>query len=55
MFVKGEKGEKSEEKQSLLDPLSDEELDFEVMPPTTTLLDKSMTVNQRPEPTEYDR
>uniref|UniRef100_A0A8C6Y7W7 C2 domain-containing protein n=1 Tax=Naja naja TaxID=35670 RepID=A0A8C6Y7W7_NAJNA len=54
MSVKGEKGEKTEEKQPLLDPLSDEELDIEVMPPTTTLLDKSMTVNQRPEPTEYD-
>uniref|UniRef100_A0A670XR08 C2 domain-containing protein n=1 Tax=Pseudonaja textilis TaxID=8673 RepID=A0A670XR08_PSETE len=39
--VKGEKGEKSEEKQPLLDPLSDEELVVEVMPPTTTLLDNS--------------
>ena len=52
---KGEKGEKSEEKQPLLEPSSDDELDVEVIPPSTTLLDKSMTENQRPEPTEYDR
>ncbi|XP_061486315.1 fer-1-like protein 4 [Rhineura floridana] len=51
---KDEKGEKSEEKQPLLEPSSDDELDVEVIPPSTPLLDKSMTENQRPEPTEYD-
>ncbi|KAH0619024.1 hypothetical protein JD844_018627 [Phrynosoma platyrhinos] len=51
---KGEKGEKSEEKQPLLEASSDDELEVEVLPPSTPLLDKSMTVSQRPEPTEYD-
>ncbi|XP_034979498.2 fer-1-like protein 4 [Zootoca vivipara] len=51
---KDEKGEKSEDKQPLLEPSSDDELDIEVIAPSTTLLDKSMTENQRPEPTEYD-
>ncbi|KAF7238941.1 Fer-1-like protein 4 [Varanus komodoensis] len=52
---KEEKGEKSEEKQPLMEASSDDELDVEVTPPSTPLLDKSMIVNQRPEPTEYDR
>lgn len=51
---KGEKAEKSEDKQPLLEA-SDDELDIEVVSPSTTLLDKSVTVNQRPESTEYDR
>nr|XP_056700148.1 fer-1-like protein 4 [Euleptes europaea] len=51
---KGEKEEKSEEKQPLLEPGSEDELDVEVIPPSTTLLHKSVTANQRPEPTEYD-
>lgn len=52
---KGEKGEGSEEKQLLLDPSSDDELDIEVITPATGLQNKSMTASQRPEPTEYDR
>uniref|UniRef100_A0A670IJH9 C2 domain-containing protein n=1 Tax=Podarcis muralis TaxID=64176 RepID=A0A670IJH9_PODMU len=51
---KDEKGEKSEDKQPLLEPSSDDELDIEVIAPSTPLLDKSMTENLRPEPTEYD-
>ncbi|KYO40974.1 otoferlin isoform A [Alligator mississippiensis] len=51
---KGEKGEGSEEKQLLLDPSSDDELDIEVITPATGLQNKSMTASQRPEPTEYD-
>lgn len=52
---KGEKEDKSEEKQPLLDPGSEDELEVEVIPPSTSLLQKSVTINQRPEPTEYDR
>ncbi|KAL8179277.1 UNVERIFIED_CONTAM: hypothetical protein K2H54_062405, partial [Gekko kuhli] len=52
---KGEKEERSEEKQPLLEPSSEDELDVEVISPSTTLVQKSVTVNQRPEPTEYDR
>lgn len=52
---KGEKEERSEEKQPLLEPSSEDELDVEVISPSTTLLQKSVTANQRPEPTEYDR
>uniref|UniRef100_A0A8C0G969 C2 domain-containing protein n=1 Tax=Chelonoidis abingdonii TaxID=106734 RepID=A0A8C0G969_CHEAB len=44
MPKKGQKGEEPEDKQPLLDPGSDEELDIEVMAPKS----------QRPEPTEYD-
>ncbi|XP_067402968.1 fer-1-like protein 4 [Emydura macquarii macquarii] len=51
---KAEKGDGPEEKQSLLDPSSDDELDIEAMAPSTTLQNKSMTASQRPEPTEYD-
>lgn len=51
---KGEKTEKGEEKQPLLEA-SDDELEVEVISPSTTLLDKSVTMNQRPESTEYDR
>uniref|UniRef100_A0A8C4YEP4 C2 domain-containing protein n=1 Tax=Gopherus evgoodei TaxID=1825980 RepID=A0A8C4YEP4_9SAUR len=54
MPKKGQKGEEPEDKQPLLDPSSDEELDIEVMAPSPTLQNKSMTESQRPEPTEYD-
>uniref|UniRef100_A0A674K2Y2 C2 domain-containing protein n=1 Tax=Terrapene triunguis TaxID=2587831 RepID=A0A674K2Y2_9SAUR len=54
MPKKGQKGEGPEDKQPLLDPTSDEELDIEVMAPSPTLQNKSMTESQRPEPTEYD-
>uniref|UniRef100_G1KWU1 C2 domain-containing protein n=1 Tax=Anolis carolinensis TaxID=28377 RepID=G1KWU1_ANOCA len=43
---KGEKGEKSEDKQPLLEASSDDELDLEVISPSTPLLDKSVTVSQ---------
>ncbi|CAM4655023.1 unnamed protein product [Caretta caretta] len=54
MPKKGVKGEGPEDKQPLLDPSSDEELDIEVMAPSPSLQNKSMTESQRPEPTEYD-
>lgn len=50
-----EKGEAKEEKQPLLDPGSDSELDVEVLAPASAALNKSVTKSQRPEPTEYDR
>ncbi|XP_053937718.1 fer-1-like protein 4 isoform X2 [Cuculus canorus] len=52
---KVEKREVEEEKQSLLDPASDDELDVEVLAPPSAALNKSVTKSQRPEPTEYDR
>ncbi|XP_068768831.1 fer-1-like protein 4 isoform X3 [Struthio camelus] len=52
---KGGKGEGREEKQSLLDPSSDSELDVEVLTPTSAARNKSVTMSQRPEPMEYDR
>ncbi|NWR56648.1 FR1L4 protein, partial [Bucorvus abyssinicus] len=52
---KVEKGEVKEEKQPLLDPGSDGELDVEVLAPASAALNKSVTKSQRPEPTEYDR
>ncbi|NWR77857.1 FR1L4 protein, partial [Centropus unirufus] len=52
---KTEKREVKEEKQTLLDPGSDEELDVEVLAPASAALNKSVTKSQRPEPTEYDR
>lgn len=52
---KEEKEERTEDKQPLLEPSSDEEMEVEVLSPSaTTLLDKSVTANQRPEPTEFD-
>ncbi|XP_010215004.1 PREDICTED: fer-1-like protein 4 [Tinamus guttatus] len=52
---KGGKGERREEKQSLLDHSSDSELDVEVLAPTSAARNKSVTISQRPEPMEYDR
>ncbi|NXL34386.1 FR1L4 protein, partial [Glaucidium brasilianum] len=52
---KVEKGEVREEKQPLLDPGSDGELDVEVLAPASAALNKSVTKSQRPEPMEYDR
>ncbi|NWW45628.1 FR1L4 protein, partial [Pedionomus torquatus] len=52
---KVEKGEVKDEKQPLLDPGSDGELDVEVPAPGSARLNKSVTKSQRPEPTEYDR
>nr|XP_009914813.1 PREDICTED: fer-1-like protein 4 isoform X4 [Haliaeetus albicilla] len=52
---KVEKGEVKEEKQPLLDPGSDGELDVEVLAPASAALNKSVTKSQRPEPMEYDR
>ncbi|NXK46221.1 FR1L4 protein, partial [Chauna torquata] len=52
---KGEKGERREEKQPLLDPGSDSELDVEVLAPDLAPLNKSVTRSQRPELMEYDR
>ncbi|NWX89361.1 FR1L4 protein, partial [Nothoprocta pentlandii] len=52
---KGGKGERREEKQSLLDQSSDSELDVEVLVPTSAARNKSVTTSQRPEPMEYDR
>ncbi|NXW05554.1 FR1L4 protein, partial [Fregetta grallaria] len=53
IWRKVEKGEMKEEKQPLLDPGSDGELDIEV--PASAALNKSVTKSQRPEPMEYDR
>ncbi|XP_071428720.1 fer-1-like protein 4 isoform X1 [Pithys albifrons albifrons] len=50
-----EKGEVKEEKQPLLDSVSDGELDAEVLPPASAARNKSVTKSQRPEPMEYDR
>ncbi|NXO02474.1 FR1L4 protein, partial [Rhinopomastus cyanomelas] len=50
-----EKGEAKEEKQPLLDPGSDAELDVDVLAPASAARSKSVTKPQRPEPTEYDR
>ncbi|KFR06730.1 Fer-1-like 4, partial [Nipponia nippon] len=52
---KVEKGEVKEEKQPLLDPGSDGELDVEVLASASAALNKSVTKSQRPEPMEYDR
>ncbi|NXF60903.1 FR1L4 protein, partial [Ciccaba nigrolineata] len=52
---KVEKGEVKEEKQPLLDPGSDGELDVDVLAPVSAALNKSVTKSQRPEPMEYDR
>ncbi|NXJ00294.1 FR1L4 protein, partial [Psophia crepitans] len=52
---KVEKGEVKEEKQPLLDPGSDGELDVDVVAPASAALNKSVTKSQRPEPMEYDR
>ncbi|NWW92458.1 FR1L4 protein, partial [Rhynochetos jubatus] len=52
---KVEKGEMKEEKQPLLDPGSDGELDVEVLAPASATPNKSVTKSQRPEPMEYDR
>ncbi|XP_071615826.1 fer-1-like protein 4 [Heliangelus exortis] len=52
---KVEKGEVREEKQSLLDPGSDGELDAENLAPGSAALSKSVTKSQSPEPMEYDR
>ncbi|XP_052647728.1 fer-1-like protein 4 isoform X6 [Harpia harpyja] len=52
---KVEKGEVKEEKQPLLDPGSNGELDVEVLAPASAALNKSVTKSQRPEPMEYDR
>ena len=50
-----EKGEAKEEKQPLLDPGSDGELNVEALGPASAALNKSVTKGQRPEPMEYDR
>ncbi|NXC22114.1 FR1L4 protein, partial [Corythaeola cristata] len=55
VWRKVEKGEVKEEKQPLLDPVSDDELDVEVLAPASPALNKSVTKSQRPEPMEYDR
>ncbi|NWI30964.1 FR1L4 protein, partial [Sula dactylatra] len=55
VWRKVEKGEVKEEKQPLLDPGSDGELDVEVLAPASAALNKSVTKSQRPEPVEYDR
>ncbi|XP_054702020.1 fer-1-like protein 4 isoform X1 [Grus americana] len=55
VWRKVEKGEVKEEKQPLLDPGSDGELDVEVLAPASATLNKSVTKSQRPEPMEYDR
>ncbi|KFP41375.1 Fer-1-like 4, partial [Chlamydotis macqueenii] len=55
VWRKVEKGEVKEEKQPLLDPGSDGELDVEVLAPASAALNKSVTKSQRPEPMEYDR
>ncbi|KFV18213.1 Fer-1-like 4, partial [Tauraco erythrolophus] len=55
VWRKVEKGEVKEEKQPLLDPGSDDELDVEVLAPASPALNKSVTKSQRPEPMEYDR
>ncbi|XP_009577365.1 PREDICTED: fer-1-like protein 4, partial [Fulmarus glacialis] len=55
VWRKVEKGEVKEEKQPLLDPGSDGELDVEVLSPASAALNKSVTESQRPEPMEYDR
>ncbi|NXK10907.1 FR1L4 protein, partial [Herpetotheres cachinnans] len=55
VWRKVEKGEVKEEKQPLLDPGSDDELDVEVLAPASAALNKSVTKSQRPEPMEYDR
>ncbi|NXN66305.1 FR1L4 protein, partial [Himantopus himantopus] len=55
VWRKVEKGEVKEEKQPLLDPGSDGELDVEVLAPASAALNKSVTKSQRPEPTEYDQ
>ncbi|XP_009327627.1 PREDICTED: fer-1-like protein 4 [Pygoscelis adeliae] len=55
VWRKKEKGEVKEEKQPLLDPGSDGELDVEVLAPASAALNKSVTNSQRPEPMEYDR
>ncbi|NXI49404.1 FR1L4 protein, partial [Chloroceryle aenea] len=52
---KMEKGDVKEEKQPLLDPGSDGELDVEVLAPASAAPNKSVTKSQRPEPMEYDR
>ncbi|KFP33416.1 Fer-1-like 4, partial [Colius striatus] len=52
---KVEKGEVKEEKQPLLDPGSDGELDVEVLAPTSAAQNKSVTKSQRAEPMQYDR
>ncbi|NXS67873.1 FR1L4 protein, partial [Pandion haliaetus] len=52
---KVEKGEVKEEKQPLLDPGSDDELDVEILAPASAALNKSVTKSRRPEPMEYDR
>ncbi|XP_051489419.1 fer-1-like protein 4 [Apus apus] len=52
---KVEKGEVKEEKQPLLEPGSDGELDAEDMAPSLVALNKSVTKSQRPEPMDYDR
>ncbi|NWQ85171.1 FR1L4 protein, partial [Burhinus bistriatus] len=54
-WTKVEKGEVKEEKQPLLDPDSDGELDVEVLASASAALNKSVTKSQSPEPTEYDR
>ncbi|XP_030068852.1 fer-1-like protein 4 isoform X1 [Microcaecilia unicolor] len=51
---KGVKAEVPEEKQSLLDTGSEDELDMEVLPSITAQQDKSVTPGKRAEPTEYD-
>ncbi|NXS59256.1 FR1L4 protein, partial [Brachypteracias leptosomus] len=51
----GRRGEAKEEKQPLLDPGSDDELDVEVLSPASAALNKSVTKSQRPEPMDYDR
>ncbi|XP_059683156.1 fer-1-like protein 4 [Gavia stellata] len=55
VWRKVEKGEVKEEKQPLLDPGSDGELDVEVLAPASAALNKSVTKSQRPEPMDYDR
>ncbi|KFO13704.1 Fer-1-like 4, partial [Balearica regulorum gibbericeps] len=55
VWRKVEKGEVKEEKQPLLDPGSDGELDVEVLAPGSAALNKSVTKSQRPEPMECDR
>ncbi|KFU83518.1 Fer-1-like 4, partial [Chaetura pelagica] len=52
---KVEKGEVKEEKQPLLEPGSDGELDAEDLAPSSAALNKSVTKSQRPEPMDYDR
>ncbi|NXV70851.1 FR1L4 protein, partial [Atlantisia rogersi] len=55
VWRKVEKGEVREEKQPLLDPGSDGQLDVDILTPASAAVNKSVTKCQQPEPMEYDR